>query len=138
MHHNKLVIFMPSIEGGGVEKNLFIIANFLGKKIKNTILITADKKFNSKFKNITLINPKTKTKSDSSRKWKYLLCLIELIKLIIHNKNITVFAFQANFYCVIICKVFFNIKLITRSNSSPTGWSKNFLKKKFLLTFLKK
>ena len=138
MHHNKLVIFMPSIEGGGVEKNLFIIGNFLGRKIKNTILITADKKFNSKFKNITLINPKTKTKSDSSRKWKYLLCLIELIKLIIHNKQITVFAFQANFYCAIICKIFFNIKLITRSNSSPTGWSQNFLKKKIFSYLFKK
>ena len=138
MHLNKLVIFMPSIEGGGVEKNLFIIGNFLGKKIKNTILITADKKFNSKFKNIDIINPRTKTKTNSPRKWKYFLCFLELIKLIIHNKNITVFAFQANFYCAILCKVFFNIKLITRSNSSPTGWSQNFLKKKIFAYLFKK
>jgi glycosyltransferase involved in cell wall biosynthesis len=130
MHHNKLVIFMPSIEGGGVEKNLFIIGNFLAKKIKNTTLITADKEFNFRFKNLTIINPKTKIKYYSSRKWKYFFCFIELIKLIINNKNITVFSFQANFYCVIICKIFFNIKLITRSNSSPSGWSQNFIKKK--------
>ena len=32
-----LIIFMPSIEGGGVEKNLFIISNYLGKKIPNTV-----------------------------------------------------------------------------------------------------
>ena len=54
---NKLVIFMPSIEGGGVEKNLFLISNYLSKKIKNIYLITADKKFNKKFKNIIIINP---------------------------------------------------------------------------------
>jgi len=135
---NKLVIFMPSIEGGGVEKNLFIIGNFLGKKIKNTTLITADKKFNIKFKNITIVNPKIKIETTSSRKWKYFLCFIELIKLIIHNKNITVFAFQANFYCAIICKVIFKIKLITRSNSSPSGWSQNFLKKKIFVYLFKK
>ena len=29
----KLIIFMPSIDGGGVEKNLFIISNFLSNKI---------------------------------------------------------------------------------------------------------
>jgi glycosyltransferase involved in cell wall biosynthesis len=138
MHYNKLVIFMPSIEGGGVEKNLFIIGNFLGKKIKNTTLITADKKFNFRFKNIAIINPRTKIGTYSSRKWKYFLCFIELIKLIIHNKNITVFAFQANFYCVIICKIFFDVKLITRSNSSPSGWSQNFLKKKIFKYLFKK
>ena len=33
MKQKKLIIFMPSIEGGGVEKNLFIIANYLSIKI---------------------------------------------------------------------------------------------------------
>ena len=31
----KLIIFIPSIEGGGVEKNLFIISNYLKDKIDN-------------------------------------------------------------------------------------------------------
>ena len=31
---------MPSIEGGGVEKNLFIISNYLSKKFNNVTLIT--------------------------------------------------------------------------------------------------
>lgn len=126
----KLVIFMPSIEGGGVEKNLFIIANYLAKKIRNTYIITADKNYNKKFKNINIINPTFYASPSSSRKYKYILCLYELIKLMIKDKKITVFSFQANFYCVIICKIFFNTKLITRSNSSPSGWSKNFLKLK--------
>lgn len=126
---NKLVIFMPSIEGGGVEKNLFIISNYLSKKLRNIHLITADKKFNKLFKNIIIINPSFNINPTSSRKYKYILCLYELIKLIIKDKKITVFAFQANFYCVIICKILFNVNLITRSNSSPSGWSQNFFKK---------
>ena len=43
----KLIIFMPSIEGGGVEKNLFIISNYLSSKLKNISLITTSKKHNS-------------------------------------------------------------------------------------------
>tara|TARA_B110000503_G_scaffold87934_1_gene133413 strand:+ start:2664 stop:3770 length:1107 start_codon:yes stop_codon:yes gene_type:complete len=129
MPSKKLVIFMPSIEGGGVEKNLFIIGNFLAKKIKNTMIVTADRKYNKNFKNLNIINPKFTTNEKTTRLWKYCLCLFELIKLINNNNNIVVFAFQANFYCAVICKILFNVKLITRSNSSPSGWSKNYLKR---------
>ena len=40
MINKKLIIFMPSIEIGGVEKNLYIISNFLAKKITDISLIT--------------------------------------------------------------------------------------------------
>ena len=40
MKHKKLIIFMPSIEMGGVE-NLFIISNYLSSKFKETALITS-------------------------------------------------------------------------------------------------
>ena len=54
---DKLIIFMPSIDGGGVEKNLFIISNYLSKKIDDIILITFDDRFNHKFnKEIKIIN----------------------------------------------------------------------------------
>ena len=49
---------MPSIEDGGVEKNFFIISNFLAKKIKNTSIISANKNFNKKLRDINIINPK--------------------------------------------------------------------------------
>ena len=39
---------MPSIEGGGVEKNLFIISNYLTKKINDISLITISKRFKKK------------------------------------------------------------------------------------------
>ena len=40
---------MPSIEGGGVEKNLFIISNYLVDKIKDISLITLSNSFKHKF-----------------------------------------------------------------------------------------
>ena len=42
--NKELLVFIPSIEDGGVEKNLFIILNFLSKKFKKILLITYDKK----------------------------------------------------------------------------------------------
>ena len=41
----KIVIFMPSIEGGGVEKNLFLISNYLSGKLDNIHIITASKNY---------------------------------------------------------------------------------------------
>jgi glycosyltransferase involved in cell wall biosynthesis len=60
--------------------------------------------------------------------------LLELLKQILLDKRITVLSFQANLYCIIICKIF-NIKVIVRSNASPSGWSENFIKKKIFKTF---
>ena len=119
---------MPSIEGGGVEKNLFIITNFLSKKIDNVCLITASPEFKKKFKNIKIIYPNFDL-SKSGRIMKYFFCLFELIKQILITKKILIFSFQANVYCILISK-FFRKKIIVRSNSSPSGWSKNFIKKK--------
>ena len=34
MIDKKILFFMPSIEGGGVEKNLFIVSNYFSKKIQ--------------------------------------------------------------------------------------------------------
>ena len=48
-----------------------------------------------------------------------------------------VFAFQANIYCIILCKIF-NVKVIVRSNSAPIGWTKNPLKKIIFKFFIHK
>jgi hypothetical protein len=48
MEQKKLIIFMPSIEVGGVEKNLFIISNYLAEKLKKVSLITTSKKYKKK------------------------------------------------------------------------------------------
>ena len=62
-NQKKIILFMPSMDGGGVEKNLIVISNFLSKNIKNLTLITFDDKFNNKFlKKIKIINYKKKSK----------------------------------------------------------------------------
>ena len=127
MSKKKLIIFMPSIEGGGVEKNLFIISNYLGKKIPKSKLITCDRSHNHRFKNLKVINPKIKIEKFSLRRLKYLFCFLELIKIILRNKNFLVFAFQANLYCAIICRIL-GVKVIIRSNSSPSGWKIGFFR----------
>tara|TARA_B100000780_G_scaffold178402_1_gene125053 strand:+ start:2265 stop:3362 length:1098 start_codon:yes stop_codon:yes gene_type:complete len=129
MKKRKLILFMPSIEGGGVEKNLFIIANYLSIKIPGTTIITASKKYNYKFKNIKIINPKIDLDKFNNRKIKYFFCLIELIKILFKKDKFLLFAFQANLYCSLVGLFFPGLKIITRSNSSPVGWSKNIIKK---------
>lgn len=123
----RLIIFIPSIEGGGVEKNLFAIVNFLSKRIPNISLITTNKECKKELKKIKIISPKYFDFSKTSRVVKYVACLIELTRIILKDRKILIFSFQANLYCIIICAIF-NIKIIIRSNSSPSGWAKNSLK----------
>jgi glycosyltransferase involved in cell wall biosynthesis len=137
MINKNVIIFNPSIEDGGVEKNLFIIANYLSTKLKNLSLITSDYKRREFSKNIKIITHKIKLKK-AGRKIKYLLCLILLIKEIIsHKRKCLIFSFQANIYAIIICQLL-NVKVISRSNSSPSGWSKNPIKNIIFKYFLKK
>jgi glycosyltransferase involved in cell wall biosynthesis len=133
MIKKKLIIFMPSIEIGGVEKNLYLISNFLAKKITDVSLITANPDKKNKFRKIKILTPKIFSFSSQFRIIKYLICLFELLKQILINKKITVLSFQANLYCIIICKIF-NVKIIVRSNASSSGWSGNFIKKTFFKT----
>ena len=37
-----LVIFSPSIDHGGVEKNLFLLTDFFSRNLKDVIVITSD------------------------------------------------------------------------------------------------
>lgn len=130
MIKKKLIIFMPSIEIGGVEKNLYIISNFLAKKITDVSLITGSNEKKIYFNKIKIITPRISNIIGKSRLIKYFLCLFELLKQILFNKKITVLCFQANLYCIVLCKIF-NVKIIVRSNASPSGWSGNFIKKIF-------
>ena len=113
---------MPSIENGGVEKNLFLITNFLTKYIKDIILITSDNKFSKNFRNVKIIVPSLNLKNIKGRKIKYFFCIIELLKLLIKKNEYVLFAFQANLYCALI-GLFFPKRsarnLICSSDSSP-------------------
>ncbi len=128
MTQKKIILFMPSVEGGGVEKNFFIIANYLATKLDKVFLITAEKDLKKKLKNIEIIYPQSSFWRNNGRIRKYFICIFNLILILIKNKDTLVFSFQANLYAIFVCKIL-NAKIISRSNSSPTGWSNNFLKK---------
>lgn len=131
-----IIIFMPSMDGGGVEKNIIIISNYLSKFTNKLKLITYDQKFKNHFnRNIEMINPKYK-KKNVSKYFKYFQCLFILVKEILGKNDILVFSFQANIYCLILSKIF-NFKIIIRSNSSPSGWNKNYIKNIIFKFFFK-
>ena len=124
MKQKKLIIFMPSIERGGVEKNLFIISKYLQKKLKDVAIITADgEKINKKNK-IKVLNKNKYFYSTNKRIIKYIICLLSLLAEIMRNKEIVVLSFQANLYAILLCKVF-GIKIIVRANSSSVIWASN-------------
>ena len=125
----KLILFMPTIDIGGVEKNFFLISNYLSTKLENISVITTSFTKKKQFsKKINFISLQNKFYDKLSRRLKFLLALILLLVELIKNTNCTVFSFQANIYCIYLCKLM-NTKVIVRSNSSPTGWSKNIIKK---------
>ena len=120
---------MPSIEGGGVEKNFFLVCNYLVHKVNSLKVITVSKKCKKKFdKSIILITPSSSIWDNFSRRVKYLIATFLLVREILKDKNTIIFSFQANIYCILICKLF-SIKVISRSNTAPIGWSKNPIKR---------
>lgn len=128
----KILLFMPSIEGGGAEKNFFIVANHISRFFPEVSIITVSKKFKNKFSNkIKIITPESSFwEKLKYRNFKYLICFWLFIRYVLKNKKFLVFSFQANLYCCILAKIF-GLKIIIRTNTSMTGWSKNFVKKFF-------
>jgi len=126
---NKLLIFIPHIGGGGVEKNFFMLSNFLSKKINSIEVITVNKEFKKNLdRRIKIISPRNEKWKNSSIYIKYLISIILLIKTLLVNRKYLILSFQANWYSIIISKLF-NVKIISRSNTAPDGWSNNKLKK---------
>ena len=133
-----LLIYIPSIEDGGVEKNLYILSKYLSKKsIKISLLTCNFNKIHFFNKSISFIGPKNNFWNEKSRKIKNLICMIILFfYLIFSNKKYLVFAFQSSITAIIISKIFGN-KIVTRSNSSPAGFFKNSIYIKFYSFFIK-
>jgi glycosyltransferase involved in cell wall biosynthesis len=128
------LIFCPSIEGGGVEKNLFLISNFLSQKVDKVYLLTANKDMKGKFnKKIIFISPKSRYWSNKNRILKSLICFFLFLKL---KKKFLVISFQSNILAIIISKIF-NYKIIIRSNTSPEKYLKNNIKKIIFKFFFK-
>jgi len=56
---------------------------------------------------------------------------------LMYNRNYLLLSFQANIYVIILAKIF-SVKIISRSNSSSQGWSKNIFKQLIFSFFFKK
>lgn len=127
---NTLLIFSPSIEDGGVEKNLYNISNYLSKKLNKTFLLTAnlDKKKNFN-KIINYVSPNSNFWNNSSRTIKSIVCIfLFFFKLNIKKNNLVILSFNSNIYAIIIAKIV-GAKIIIRSNTSPNAYLNNFFKK---------
>lgn len=129
--NNELIVFMPSIKmGGGVEKNFFIITNYLSKKYERIKVITLSKIPKNKLnKNIKVVGSKNNFFLLFGRRTKFLVSLVFLLKEILISHKPKILCFQGIIYCIILSKIL-RLKIIVRSNSSPSGWSKNLVKKK--------
>ena len=124
----KIILFMPVLEIGGVEKNFIIIANNLHKKFKKLTIVSLTFSIKNKLnKKIKFTGPKSAIFEKFSRRVQFLISLFYLSKQIISNRKSIVVCFQGNMYCVYLCKLL-GTQVILRSNSSPSGWSKNRIK----------
>ena len=131
-----LIIFIPSIENAGVEKNLFILSNYFSKHINNIYLVTANNNYRKKFdKNIKIICPKSKFFNNQSRLIKSICCFFLMFNLI-KSKNFVLFSFQQNLFAAIISKIF-SINLIIRLNTSPNKYISNYFQKIIFQTIYK-
>jgi len=133
MKRKSLLLYIPSIEGGGVEKILYLVANYLVRKKININILTAFNCKNKYFsKKIKIISLKKKKNLIKSRFFKNIINIFLFIKYC-RNENITILSFQSNVTAIILSLIF-NKKIIIRSNTSPDKYIKNSLKK-FIFRF---
>ncbi len=130
----KLIMFLPSINNGGNEKNFFSTANNLHKrKIKISIVTCSGNKALKKlnFKN----NCKLLNFDKFNLKVKFFISFIHLI--IVGNKSTPILSFQGNIFAIIAGKLL-NTRVIIRFNSHPYNFIKSEFKKKIFKFFYKK
>ncbi len=119
-----VLIFIPSIENGGVEKNLYLIANYLAKRNISVKILTSFNN-NKKFfdRRIKIISLKYKDDLTNSRFLKTLITIFLFFKYCCF-KNDVIFSFQSNLTAILLASIF-NKKIIIRSNTSPDKYVKN-------------
>ena len=133
-YKKSLIFFCPSLEEGGVEKNLINISNSLSKNYKVSI-ITANKDKKKFFsKNIKFISTKKFNFNNINRFLKGIVSSILLFKNF--RRNDIIFSFQSNVLAIILAK-FLKGKVIIRSNTSPSKYVNSLFKKILFKLFFK-
>ena len=121
-----IIFFIPSIEGGGVEKNLFLLLKYFSNRYSNVYLVTANKINNKNLKNLKQIFPKKNFLKNNGRLFKSIVCIYLLLKNFIYRKNLII-SFQSNILSILVSKIF-NFKIIIRLNTSLKKYINNNLK----------
>jgi glycosyltransferase involved in cell wall biosynthesis len=127
LNHNKKIIyfFMPTIETGGIEKNLLILTDFFCKKDFIVYL------FYSRISKIIekKLNPKIiKKKSQkyiffnyfNKRIWDSINCSIDLYFNVSKQNRCVIFSLQSSIFSIIVSKLK-KIKIITRIANHPSS-----------------
>tara|TARA_Y100000996_G_scaffold380596_1_gene334605 strand:+ start:1769 stop:2836 length:1068 start_codon:yes stop_codon:yes gene_type:complete len=122
----KIIFYIPSIEGGGVEKNFFLLLKYLSKKIDKIYVITADKK-KSNLGQIIYISPNSNKWEKKGRFIKNLICIFLLIKNF-WSKKATILSFQSNISAVVISKLL-GFRILIRLNTSLNKYLNNVFKR---------
>ncbi len=133
---NELLIFSPTIEDGGVEKNLFNISNFLAKKFEKISVVSANKNKNKFLSKINFICPKSHKWNNSNRIIKSLISIKLSVNYFFNNrKKFIILSFNNNLFAIILAKLL-NAKIIIRSNTSIESYLNGFFKKRLFKFFL--
>jgi glycosyltransferase involved in cell wall biosynthesis len=128
-----VLLFNPSIENGGVEKNLYIFSKLFRKKVKTISIVSSSiekkKLFDRKIKFISFNKVKIKS---NKRFVHYVFSIFALINFFVKNKNkkILIISFQSNVLSILTAKLFCK-KIIIRLNTSPNKYINNIFKKLF-------
>lgn len=130
----EIILFIPSIEGGGVEKNLFLISEYLAKKNFSISVVTANADCKNKFKKkIKIICPNSNKWVSKKRTVKTLIAIFLLIKNF-YNKKTVILSFQSNILAIISSKII-NSKIIIRLNTSIKKYINGYFSKLFYKFF---
>jgi len=128
------LFFCPSIEGGGVEKNLYLISDYLVKQNHKVHIVTANKNMKKYFnKKVIFISPNSNKWCLSNRIIKTFICVFLFFRM---KKNFLIISFQSNIFAIILAKLF-NLKVIVRANTAPEKYLKSFFKKLIFTIFFK-
>ena len=126
--NKKIIFFCPSIEEGGVEKNLFLMANKLSENNDISVVSANSNKRKMFVKNVKFYCSKKLNLNKSPRIVKSLYCSFILLMRFFNKKNIILIAYESNIFAIFLSKIL-RIPVIVRSNASPIGYLDNAFKK---------
>ena len=133
---NELLIFAPTIEDGGVEKNLYNISNYLADRIDKVSVVSANKNKNKFISKINFICPKNHKWNNSNRIIKSLIAIrLTINYFLIKKRRFIILSFNNNLFAIILAKLL-GTRVIIRSNTSIKSYINSFIKKKLFKYFL--